>query len=415
MGPFAFQKATKRQAKARVGLSGPAGSGKTYTALLLATAMCEHVAVIDTEHGSASKYADEFSFDVLELDDFHPHNYVKAIQAAERAGYDGLVIDSMSHEWNGKGGCLELVELAAKRSKGGNRFAGWADITPLHNDFIEAIHSAKMHIFATLRSKMDYIQTEDSRGKTVIQKVGMAPITREGAEYELDIVGEMDLEHNMVITKSRCKSLADAVIQKPGVELAQAIKAWLTDGAPEAAQHTSMQPVLTPDLAPKGEPVPTARPATTPSTNGRSSNGTSSPPPEAPPATVDWTPAQQAAAELGLSKAQANAVWRTLGASVREATTADIERYCEALRQEPQEREMARKAFFASCNDAAIDSNTAKVWARKSWGDESKEMVASTKDVPAAHLRALAALLRDGKITASMVEAHVAQPDSVPA
>ena len=114
---FQFQRATKRQAKARIGIAGPAGSGKTYTALLLATSMCNRVAVIDTEHGSASKYADEFEFDVLELDDFHPQNYVKAIEAAEAAGYDGLVIDSISHEWNGKNGCLELVELYAKRSK----------------------------------------------------------------------------------------------------------------------------------------------------------------------------------------------------------------------------------------------------------------------------------------------------------
>lgn len=263
---FTFQKATKRQAKARVGLSGPAGAGKTYTALLLATSMCERVAVIDTEHGSASKYADEFDFDVLEPDDFHPHNYVKAIQAAENAGYDGLVIDSMSHEWSGKGGCLELVEVMAKRSKGGNKWAGWADVTPLHNDFIEAIHSAKMHIFATLRSKMDYIQTEDSRGKTVIQKVGMAPITREGAEYELDIVGEMDLQHNMVITKSRCKSLADAVIEKPGATLADAIKAWLTDGAPEAAQHG--KPGVMPTPAANGNGQPRANGQTNGQTNG---------------------------------------------------------------------------------------------------------------------------------------------------
>ncbi|NLN16775.1 MAG: ATP-binding protein [Firmicutes bacterium] len=245
---FQFQRATKRQAKARIGIAGPAGSGKTYTALLLATSMCNRVAVIDTEHGSASKYADEFEFDVLELDDFHPQNYVKAIEAAEAAGYDGLVIDSISHEWNGKNGCLELVELYAKRSKGGNKYAAWADVTPLHNAFIEAIHSAKLHIFATMRSKMDYIQTED-KGRTVIQKVGMAPITREGVEYEMDIVGEMDLEHNMVITKSRCKALADKMFRPPGKELADAIKAWLSDGAPvmeEEKQTTTQEaPVAT--------------------------------------------------------------------------------------------------------------------------------------------------------------------------
>lgn len=234
---FTFQKATKKQAKARVAITGPAGSGKTYTGLLLATSMCKRVAVIDTEHGSASKYADEFDFDVLELDDFHPNNYIQAIQAAERAGYDGLLIDSISHEWSGRNGCLELVELYAKKNKGGNQWAAWADVTPLHNAFIEAIHSARLHIFATMRSKMEYIQTQDPQGKTIIKKVGMAPITRDGVEYEFDIVGEMDLEHNMVITKSRCKALADRVFRCPGADLAAEIMAWLSDGAPEAVQH----------------------------------------------------------------------------------------------------------------------------------------------------------------------------------
>ncbi|NPV80821.1 MAG: AAA family ATPase [Firmicutes bacterium] len=254
-----FQKATKRQAKARIGISGPAGSGKTYTALKLATAMCKKVAVIDTEHGSASKYADEFSFDVLELDDFHPNNYIEAIKAAEAAGYDGLIIDSISHEWNGKNGCLELVELYAKRNRGGNKYAAWADVTPLHNDFIEAIHASKLHIIATMRSKMDYIQTENERGKTEIKKVGMAPITREGAEYEFDIVGEMDLDHTMVITKSRCKALADRVFKLPGEDLAKEIMAWLSDGAPQT--QAQAQPPVKP-----AQPTPApATSATTPS------------------------------------------------------------------------------------------------------------------------------------------------------
>lgn len=241
---FAFKKATKEQAKLRLGLAGPAGSGKTYTALLLASLMCERVAVIDTEHGSASKYASDFDFDVLELDNFHPNNYIEAIKAAQEAGYDGLVIDSASHEWSGTGGCLELVEQYGKRNRGGNNWAAWADVTPLHNRFIEAMHQAKMHLFVTFRSKMDYIQAEGKNGRTEIKKVGMAPITREGAEYEMDIVGEMDLDHNFVITKSRCVALADAVINKPGQQLANALRSWLTDGAPatEKPEPLAQQP-----------------------------------------------------------------------------------------------------------------------------------------------------------------------------
>ena len=232
-----FKRATRLAAKARIALAGPAGSGKTYTALRIATALSDKVALIDTEHGSASKYA-EFGFDVLELDDFHPDNYIKAIKAAQEAGYEVLVIDSASHEWMGKGGCLELKEFYA-RKRGGNDWAAWADITPLHNKFIEAIHASGMHIIATFRSKMDYMQTEDKK----IKKVGMAPITREGGEYEFDVVGELDLDHNMFVTKSRCTELSDKVFQKPGKDFAQMVLAWLNSGEPAAAAAAMDAPV----------------------------------------------------------------------------------------------------------------------------------------------------------------------------
>ncbi len=228
IAPFVFEDATKEQAKARIGIIGPPGSGKTYTALLLATLMGKNVAVIDTEHGSASKYADKFKFKTLNLTDFHPNNYVAAIKAAEAAGFDVLVIDSASHEWNGRNGCLELVDQASKRYKG-NSYVAWGDVTPMHTEFIETMLASKMHIIACFRSKIEYLQTE-SGGRKEIRKVGMAAITREGAEYEFDVVGEMDLDHNMVITKSRCEALADRVIAKPGEDLAKAIMAWLSDG-----------------------------------------------------------------------------------------------------------------------------------------------------------------------------------------
>jgi hypothetical protein len=236
-----FKKATKQQAKARVAIAGPSGAGKTYTALALATAIGNRVAVVDTEHGSASKYAGEpFEFDVLELSDFHPRSYIEAIHAAEGAGYDCLVVDSGSHEWSGTGGCLELVDAAAKRMKG-NSYVAWGEVTPLHNQFIEAMHQSKLHLIVTYRSKMDYIQTE-SNGRKEVKKVGMAPITRDGAEYEFDIVLDMDLNHDAVISKTRCSSLTDKVFHRPGRELADAIKAWLGDGAPAAPAPTAAEP-----------------------------------------------------------------------------------------------------------------------------------------------------------------------------
>lgn len=223
-----FEKATKRQAKARVAITGPAGSGKTYTALQIAKGLGKKTAVIDTEHGSASKYADEFDFEVLQLSNFHPERYIEAIKLAETAGFEVVVIDSASHEWNGIGGCLELVDDAARRLQG-NSYVAWKDVTPLHNRFIESIHQSKLHVIATFRSKMEYAQVEKD-GRKKVEKLGLAPITRDGAEYEFDIVLDMDLEHTGLITKSRARTLADSVHKKPGATLAKAISDWLSDG-----------------------------------------------------------------------------------------------------------------------------------------------------------------------------------------
>lgn len=232
-----FKKATKAQAKLRLGLVGPSGSGKTYTALQLATHLVPggRVAVIDTERGSASKYADLFEFDVIEPDTFSPKVYVEAIQAAERAGYDVLVIDSLSHAWMGKDGALELVDAAAKRSRSANSFAAWRDVTPLHNEMIDAILGARLHVIATLRAKTEYVIEEDARGKKVPRKVGMQPVQRDGLEYEFDVVGDMDHDNNFIVGKTRCTALAGAAIHKPGADLAATLRAWLTDGEPAPA------------------------------------------------------------------------------------------------------------------------------------------------------------------------------------
>ena len=125
---LAFQKATKRQAKLRMALIGPSGSGKTFTALTLATALGKRVGVIDTEHGSASKYADRFAFDCLNLTSFSPGTYVEAIAAAAAAGFDVLIIDSLSHAWSGKDGALEQVDKKAAASRSGNSFTAWRDV-----------------------------------------------------------------------------------------------------------------------------------------------------------------------------------------------------------------------------------------------------------------------------------------------
>ncbi|AEJ39651.1 AAA ATPase [Sulfobacillus acidophilus TPY] len=223
-----FAKAEKSQAKARIGLIGPAGSGKTYTALRMASAMGQKIAVIDTEHGSASKYADEFTFDVATLPDFDPRTYMAAIQAAAESGYEVLVIDSASHEWYA---CLEMVDRQAPRF-GGNAWAAWSQVTPLHRKFVDTLLDAPLHVIATFRAKTEYAQVTGANGKTEIQKVGVGAVTRDGMEYELDIIGELDLSHVLTITKTRYRDIANKQFEQPGEDLAKLILQWLQAGAP---------------------------------------------------------------------------------------------------------------------------------------------------------------------------------------
>ena len=233
-----FVKATKQQARLRLALIGPAGSGKTYTALNIAQHLGAKVALVDTERGSASKYADLFSFDVMELESFHPQRYIDAVHKAEQAGYDVLIIDSLSHAWAGKDGALELVDKAAKRTQG-NSFAAWREVTPIHNALVDTMIASRLHLIVTMRSKTEWVVERDERtGKTQPRKVGLAPVQRDGLEYEFDVVADMDIENNLIVSKTRCPALAGAVVAKPGKALAETLRAWLTSGASAAEPAT---------------------------------------------------------------------------------------------------------------------------------------------------------------------------------
>ena len=221
-----FRPAVKQEAKLRLAIAGPSGSGKTYTALAVGTALGDRVAVVDTEHGSASKYADIFDFDVVNFTaPFHPNRFIEAIHNAEDAGYDVVILDSVSHAWNGAGGLLEIVDTAAKKYKG-NTYMAWSEGTPLQNRLVEAIVGSTIHIIATMRSKQDYVLIERN-GKQIPQKVGMAPIQRDGFEYEFDLFLEKDIENNAIVSKTRCPELAGAVITRPGSDLALKLLEWL--------------------------------------------------------------------------------------------------------------------------------------------------------------------------------------------
>jgi energy-coupling factor transporter ATP-binding protein EcfA2 len=229
---LSFSRASKEQAKARIALTGPTGSGKTYTALVVAGGLGEKVALIDTERGSASKYADEFTFDTLQLVSFEPAALVDALAVAAHDGYDALVVDSFSHFWSGTGGMLEQVDHAAKRIGGANSFAGWKEARPMERAMIDALLAYPGHVIVTMRAKTEYVVDSDERGRKVPRKVGLKPDQRDGIEYEFDIVGELDQENTLVISKSRAKSLSGMVVNKPDTGFAERILEWLNAGRP---------------------------------------------------------------------------------------------------------------------------------------------------------------------------------------
>jgi hypothetical protein len=236
---FTFEPATKDQAKARIALAGPSGSGKTWTSLLLAQTLGRPVAVIDTERGSASKYADVFGFERLNMQRYDPRDLPKALAAAAAREFPVVIVDSLSKFWAGQGGMLEQVDNAAKRGYGGNSFGGWKEARPMETAMIEALLSYPGHVIVTMRTKTAYEIVEDERGRKVPMKIGLKPEQRDGIEYEFDIVGDMDLENTLTISKSRCSALAGEVVRRPGAPLAEAILAWLSDGreVPSAADY----------------------------------------------------------------------------------------------------------------------------------------------------------------------------------
>lgn len=225
-----FEKATKTASRLRMALVGPSGAGKTFTALTIAAALADlRVAVIDTERGSAAKYADRFDFDVLELERHSPANYVEAIETAIAAGsFDVLVVDSLSHAWIGRGGALEQVDAEASRTSSKSTFAAWRHVTPQHNRLVDAICSAPLHVIATMRSKTEWVLEPDERGRTKPRKVGTQAVQRDGVEFEFDVCGEMDPAGNVLhVTKSRCPDLQDAIVHQPGGEVADTLRQWL--------------------------------------------------------------------------------------------------------------------------------------------------------------------------------------------
>jgi hypothetical protein len=226
--------ASRAQLKARVAIDGPSGAGKTWTALEWAFTLADPGQVpimIDTEHGSGEWYSDQFPrYQVVTwTPPYNPAELAATIKDA--AGlHPVVVIDSLSHFWEGEGGTRDIADAAAERSHG-NTFAGWKVGTPALRHLIDTILSADAHVIATMRSKMEYVLEQDDRGRQVPKKVGMAPVMRQGVEYEFTAIADMDLEHRFVVTKSRCSAIADLVAQPHRAgEVAKTFRAWLDEG-----------------------------------------------------------------------------------------------------------------------------------------------------------------------------------------
>jgi hypothetical protein len=227
-----FTKATRQKARLRLALTGPSGSGKTWGALLLAAGLGGKIAVIDTERESASLYSHLTDFDTLNLGaPFTPERYIEAIKAAEEAGYDTLIIDSITHEWSGVGGCLEEVDRIARVKYKGNSWSAWNDVTPRHRALLDAILHSPMHVIVTLRSKTETAQTEENGRKKVV-KLGMKAEQRDGFEYEMTVV--LDLIHDgnfATATKDRTGLFSNASPAPITADTGAQLKAWLETGA----------------------------------------------------------------------------------------------------------------------------------------------------------------------------------------
>ncbi|MBQ3347461.1 MAG: AAA family ATPase [Synergistaceae bacterium] len=225
-----FRKAQRRKAKLRLAITGTAGSGKTYSALQIAQGLGGKIAMIDTENGSGDLYAGICDYDILTLTNYDPRKYVQAIHDAEQAGYSTVIIDSLSHAWNGQGGILDLQGKLAEARYRGNSYAAWRDVTPMQNALVNTMLASPCHIIATMRSKTDYLQAENERGRTEIRKVGLAPVQREGMDYEFTTVFDLSQEHLAMASKDRT-GLFGGTPFTVDVHTGEILREWLNAGA----------------------------------------------------------------------------------------------------------------------------------------------------------------------------------------
>lgn len=221
-----LRKSERKKAKIKMALQGSAGSGKTYSSLLLAKGLTNgdfsKVAIIDTECGSADLYAHLGDYNVLTLQPpFTPENYVKALEVCEKANIEVIIIDSMSHCWE------ELLDFHSKMA--GNSFTNWAKITPLHKSFIDKIMQVNAHVIATMRTKQDYVLNQKN-GKYIPEKVGLKAIQRDGVDFEFTLVFDIDIKHFATASKDRTGLFMDKPEFYINASTGQKLLEWSNSG-----------------------------------------------------------------------------------------------------------------------------------------------------------------------------------------
>lgn len=242
-----IRKAKRQKAKLRLGIASPSGGGKTMSALLMAQGLGGKIGMIDTENGSGDLYSDICDYDICQIQKpFTVAKYISAIKEFERLGYSTIIIDSLSHAWAGEGG---ILDKHGKASAGKNSFAAWRDLTPEHNSLVETMLESPCHIIATMRSKQDYIMETNEKGKIEPKKIGLAPVQREGMEYEFTVFMDIDINHIAHASKDRT-GIFDGLYFKIEPKTGTQILNWLESGTTEKSKIISEIKSTVPDIVP---------------------------------------------------------------------------------------------------------------------------------------------------------------------
>ena len=229
-----LQIASRKKAKIKMGLQGPSGSGKTYSSLLIAYGLTNDwskIAVIDTENHSAELYAHLGAYNVLSIAaPFSPERYIQGLEICEKSGVEVIIMDSITHEWE------NLLDFHA--SLPGNSFTNWNKITPRHNEFVQKILQSSCHIICTIRTKQDYVLSEKN-GKMIPEKIGLKSVQRDGMDYELTLVFDLNIKNQAIASKDRTGLFFGLPEQRLSIETGRQIKEWCNQGAAVSVDEVS--------------------------------------------------------------------------------------------------------------------------------------------------------------------------------